>query len=49
MNPEGRDAIIKEPFMHDKGWFHMPQASGLGFEIDHRQLEKYGKCFFKAS
>ncbi|NVK36134.1 MAG: mandelate racemase/muconate lactonizing enzyme family protein, partial [Rhodobacteraceae bacterium] len=47
--PEGRDAIIREPFMHDKGWFNMPQTPGLGFEIDHDQLEKHGKCFFKAS
>ncbi len=47
--PEARDAIIKEPFMHDKGWFNMPQTPGLGFEIDHDKLAKYGKCFFTAS
>jgi len=47
--PEARDAIIRTPFMHDKGWFNMPQTPGLGFEIDNEQLAKYGKCFFKAS
>ncbi|MDP2122386.1 MAG: mandelate racemase/muconate lactonizing enzyme family protein [Hoeflea sp.] len=47
--PEARDAIMKEPLMHDKGWFNMPQTPGLGFEIDHEKLAKYGKCFFKAS
>ena len=47
--PEGRDAIIKQPFLHDHGWFDMPQTPGLGFEIDHDQLARYGKCFFKAS
>ncbi|MBN9672547.1 mandelate racemase/muconate lactonizing enzyme family protein [Roseibium aggregatum] len=47
--PEGRDAIIREPFHHDRGWFNMPEAPGLGFEIDHEKLARYGRCFFKAS
>jgi D-galactarolactone cycloisomerase len=47
--PEGRDAIIAQPWLHDRGWFNMPQTPGLGFEIDHAQLEKHGRCFFKAS
>lgn len=47
--PAGRDAIIKEPFHHRNGWFEMPQTPGLGFEIDHEKLAKYGCCFFKAS
>ena len=47
--PEGRDAIIGQPFVHNRGWFDMPQSPGLGFEIDHRALEKHGRCFFKAS
>lgn len=47
--PEGRDAILKSPWLHDRGWFDMPQTPGLGIEIDQEQLKKYGKCFFKAS
>ncbi|PWW03932.1 L-alanine-DL-glutamate epimerase-like enolase superfamily enzyme [Hoeflea marina] len=47
--PEGRDAILKSPWLHDRGWFDMPQTPGLGIEIDQDQLKKYGKCFFKAS
>ena len=27
----------------------MPQAPGLGFEIDMGCLERHGRCFFKAS
>ena len=47
--PEGRDAIMKAPWLHDRGWFQMPQTPGLGFEIDHDALGRYGKLFFKAS
>lgn len=47
--PEGRDAVIKSPFVHKDGYFDMPQTPGLGFEIDHDKLAKYGTCFFKAS
>lgn len=47
--PDGRDAIIQEPFHHNKGWFDMPQKPGLGFEIDHEKLEKFGCCLFKAN
>ena len=47
--PEGRDPIVTQPFVHDRGWFNMPQTPGLGFEIDHGQLAKYGRCFFKGS
>ncbi|WP_172300210.1 mandelate racemase/muconate lactonizing enzyme family protein [Pseudoruegeria sp. HB172150] len=47
--PEARDQIFTQPFLHDKGWFNMPQAPGLGFDIDFGVLEKYGHCFFKAS
>jgi L-alanine-DL-glutamate epimerase-like enolase superfamily enzyme len=45
---EARDAILARPSMHDNGWFHMPQAPGLGIEIDHKALEKQGVCFFRA-
>lgn len=47
--PEGRDAILARPWTHDRGWFDMPQTPGLGFEIDHDQLARYGACYFKAS
>ena len=47
--PEGRDMIFTQPFLHDNGWFNMPQTPGLGFEIDQANLKKYGRCFFKAS
>ncbi|EBV3599717.1 mandelate racemase/muconate lactonizing enzyme family protein, partial [Salmonella enterica subsp. enterica serovar Virchow] len=47
--PEGRDALLAEPWSHDRGWFNMPQAPGLGFEIDRAQLDRYGVCFFRAS
>ncbi|WP_417691627.1 mandelate racemase/muconate lactonizing enzyme family protein [Roseibium sp.] len=47
--PEARDIIFTQPFLHDNGWFNLPQTSGLGFEIDLQNLEKYGRCFFKAS
>jgi len=47
--PEARDMIFETPFAHDNGWFVMPDAPGLGFEIDRSVLEKYGHCFFKAN
>lgn len=47
--PEGRDQIFSQPFLHENGWFAMPQTPGLGFEINQETLEKYGQCFFKAS
>ncbi len=45
---EARDAVLAEPWHHDKGWFNMPQRAGLGFEIDHKALAKLGTCFFRA-
>ncbi|MCF3934845.1 mandelate racemase/muconate lactonizing enzyme family protein [Acuticoccus sp. M5D2P5] len=47
--PEARDAIFKTPLLHNRGWFDMPQAPGLGVEIDEDKLAKYGQCFFRAS
>ena len=44
--PEARDAMLKEPFLHDRGVLHMTDHSGLGFEIDERALKKHGKHFF---
>jgi D-galactarolactone cycloisomerase len=45
---EARDALLTEPWRHQRGWFNMPQAPGLGFDIDHAALERYGRCFFRA-
>lgn len=47
--PGARDALLSEPWSHDRGWFNMPQKPGLGFDVDAGQLERYGACFFKAS
>jgi len=47
--PEARDAIFTEPFLHDRGWFTMPQTPGLGFEIDQQAMATFGRCFFQAS
>ena len=51
INPPGwtvsaRDAILREPFNHDRGTLEMPRGPGLGFEIDEKVLRKYGKRFF---
>jgi L-alanine-DL-glutamate epimerase-like enolase superfamily enzyme len=44
--PEARDAMLTEPFLHEKGMLAPPDRPGLGFEIDRRALRKYGKRFF---
>lgn len=46
---EARDSILMQPWQHDKGWLNMPQSPGLGFEIDHVALKRYGSCFYRAS
>ncbi|MCP3873108.1 MAG: mandelate racemase/muconate lactonizing enzyme family protein [Desulfobacteraceae bacterium] len=43
---EKRDGILKKPFMHEKGFLEPTYAPGLGFEIDQKKLNKYGKKFF---
>jgi D-galactarolactone cycloisomerase len=45
---EARDALLAQPWHHERGWFNMPQTPGLGFEIDRQALAKYGRCFFRA-
>ncbi|MGI3171471.1 mandelate racemase/muconate lactonizing enzyme family protein [Pseudooceanicola sp. C21-150M6] len=47
--PEARDMIFTQPFVHRDGWFDLPEAPGLGFEIDQDVLSRYGRCYFKAS
>lgn len=46
---EARDALFVQPFHHDRGILHMPTTPGLGFEIDEKALQHYGRCFFKAT
>jgi L-alanine-DL-glutamate epimerase-like enolase superfamily enzyme len=43
---EKRDGLLRKPFAHDNGFIRPPVLSGLGFDIDPVQLEKYGKRFF---
>ncbi len=44
--PEARDAMLSEPFFHDRGRLTVPDRPGLGFEIDRKALKKHGKRFF---
>ncbi len=45
--PEARDAMLEEPFLHDRGVLHMNERPGLGISIDNRALKKHGQHFFK--
>jgi D-galactarolactone cycloisomerase len=44
--PEARDAMLEEPFLHEKGALDAPRGPGLGISIDERALHKHGKRFF---
>ena len=44
--PEGRDAMLTEPFLHEKGTLRMPAEPGLGFTVDRRALRKHARRFF---
>lgn len=44
--PEYRDAILKTPFLHEKGELELPQTPGLGIELDEKALRRYGKRIF---
>ncbi len=44
--PEARDAMLTQPFLHDRGKIAAPTGPGLGIEIDRGALRKYGKRFF---
>ena len=46
---EARDALLTEPWRHDKGRLELPTKPGLGFEIDPRALKRYGSRFFTAT
>ena len=41
-----RDAVLERPFEHRRGRLSVPEAPGLGFEIDRRALRRYGTRFF---
>jgi D-galactarolactone cycloisomerase len=46
--PEARDGILKEPILVDgKGTVGVPEAPGLGIEIDEEKLARYGEKFFE--
>jgi D-galactarolactone cycloisomerase len=45
--PEARDAMLEEPFLHERGVLQMTTRPGLGFEIDRNALRKHGRHFFK--
>lgn len=47
--PAGRDGLLREPWQHDKGWLDLPSRPGLGFEIDPKELRRYGKHLFTAT
>jgi L-alanine-DL-glutamate epimerase-like enolase superfamily enzyme len=44
--PQARDAMLTQPFVHEKGTLAVPTGPGLGIEIDKRALRKHGRRFF---
>ncbi|MDQ4145176.1 MAG: mandelate racemase/muconate lactonizing enzyme family protein [Actinomycetota bacterium] len=44
--PEGRDAMLETPVVHDGGTLAAPQEPGLGIRIDKKALRKHGERFF---
>lgn len=48
--PEVRDGILAEPIaVRPDGTVTVPQAAGLGIEIDRRALRRYGRRFYSTS
>ncbi|MDP3501306.1 MAG: enolase C-terminal domain-like protein [Myxococcales bacterium] len=47
--PQARDGLLAEPFLHQRGRLPLPMKPGLGFELDARQLRRFGSHFFKAT
>jgi len=46
--PEARDGILREPILVDgKGTVAVPEAPGLGIDIDEEKLARYGEKFFE--
>jgi len=44
---EKRDAILTEPFVHERGTLSVANKAGLGFEINEKVIKRYGKRYFK--
>lgn len=45
--PEGRDAMLEEPFEHKNGTIEVPDKPGLGFTISKKALKRWGERYFK--
>jgi L-alanine-DL-glutamate epimerase-like enolase superfamily enzyme len=46
--PEARDGILRKPILVEKdGTVAVPEAPGLGIEIDDEKLSRYGEKFFE--
>jgi L-alanine-DL-glutamate epimerase-like enolase superfamily enzyme len=43
---EARDAMLEEPFAHEKATIDVPERPGLGFEISKKALKKWGDHYF---
>jgi L-alanine-DL-glutamate epimerase-like enolase superfamily enzyme len=44
--PEGRDAMLERPFLHERGRLVAPTAPGLGIDIDRTALRRHARRFF---
>ena len=44
--PEARDAVLTEPFLHDRGRIDVPDRPGLGIEIAPEVLAAHATRFF---
>ena len=44
--PEARDAMLAEPFVHEKATLQPPQGPGLGIKISKKALRRHAKRFF---
>ena len=47
--PEGRDGLLREPWLHERGEIALPRRPGLGFEIDRGALRRHGRRFYTAT
>jgi D-galactarolactone cycloisomerase len=43
---EARDAILEEPFLHERGRLKAPSAPGLGISMNRRTMRKHARRFF---
>lgn len=47
--PAARDALLVQPWSHERGRLALPIEPGLGFEVDQRALRKYGHRYYTAT